>query len=83
MLAFLEATKWTPDQKVSVAGALLYTRYGPLTRMAMKYASAFAGRGTDTSRDYVYTDWFVIDELVNTFIGTMDRAALVSAAGAR
>ena len=83
MLGFLEATGWKPDQSVSVAGALLYTRYDPITRMAMKYASAFAGRGTDTSRDYVYTDWFVLDELVNAFVGRMDRAALVSTAAAR
>jgi menaquinone-dependent protoporphyrinogen oxidase len=82
MLEFLEETKWKPDQKIFVAGALLYTRYNVVMRTVMKYASAFAGRSTDTSRDYVYTDWFVIDELVNTFVGTMDRAALVSAAAA-
>jgi menaquinone-dependent protoporphyrinogen oxidase len=78
MMEFLESTGWKPDQKIFVAGALLYTRYDALTRITMKYASAFAGRGTDTRRDYIYTDWFVLDEFVNTFIGAMDRAALVS-----
>jgi menaquinone-dependent protoporphyrinogen oxidase len=78
MLQFLESTGWKPDLKIFVAGAVLYTRYDALTRITMKYASAFAGRGTDTKHDYVYTDWFVLDEFMNTFIGTMDRAALVS-----
>jgi menaquinone-dependent protoporphyrinogen oxidase len=74
----LAATGWQPDHQIVVGGAVLYTHYDPLTRLAMKFASRFAGRGTDTSKDYVYTEWFVVDEFVSSFLGTLDRAAQVS-----
>jgi menaquinone-dependent protoporphyrinogen oxidase len=40
-----------------VAGALLYTQYGWLTRWFMKRIVTKAGGDTDTTRDYEYTDW--------------------------
>jgi menaquinone-dependent protoporphyrinogen oxidase len=54
---FLEATSWRPTTTKIVAGALLYTRYGWLTRWVIKRIVAKAGGDTDTSRDYEYTDW--------------------------
>ena len=48
---------WQPALIKHVAGALPYTRYGLLKRLVMKRIAAKAGGGTDTTRDYEYTDW--------------------------
>jgi menaquinone-dependent protoporphyrinogen oxidase len=55
--AFLEKTGWRPRLTASIAGAITYTKYGWLTRWIMKSISRREGGGTDTSRDYEYTDW--------------------------
>ena len=55
--AFLEKTGWRPRLTASIAGAITYTKYGWLTRWMMKRISRQEGGGTDTSRDYEYTDW--------------------------
>ena len=57
MARFLTATGWRPAVTTTVAGALLYTRYNPFIRWAMKRIVRKAGGDTDTSRDYEYTDW--------------------------
>lgn len=54
---FSQETGWTPKMVKRVAGALLYTKYNFLMRWIMKRIVAKAGGDTDTSRDYVYTDW--------------------------
>ena len=54
---FCEETGWHPSAAKTVAGALLYTQYGWLTRWIMRRISAKHHGDTDTSRDYVYTDW--------------------------
>lgn len=54
---FVDSLGWQPTVIKSVAGALLYTKYNPLMRWMMKRIAAKAGGGTDTSRDYDYTDW--------------------------
>lgn len=54
---FLARTGWRPTIQKMVAGALPYTRYGWLKRFVMKRIARKAGGGTDTSRDYDYTDW--------------------------
>ena len=70
---FIRATGWQPDLTLSVAGAVLYTKYDPITRLIMKFASRIAGRGTDTSRDYDYTDWPIVDAFMHEFIDMVDR----------
>ncbi len=67
-------TGWRPSRTLPVAGALRYTKYGLLTRFLMKRASALAGRPTDTSRDYEFTNWAKLDDSVGEFV-----ASLVSA----
>jgi menaquinone-dependent protoporphyrinogen oxidase len=57
---FQEATGWQPAQVAMFAGALRYTRYGPLTRWIMKQISRRTGGPTDTSRDYEATDWAAV-----------------------
>jgi menaquinone-dependent protoporphyrinogen oxidase len=57
MRRFLERCGWRPTITKMVAGALPYTRYGWLKRTMMKRLAAKSGGGTDTTRDYEYTDW--------------------------
>lgn len=54
---FLRSTGWRPSTTKHVAGALAYSRYNWLTRLAMVRIVRKAGGDTDTSRDYEYTDW--------------------------
>lgn len=70
---FIKATGWQPDLTECVGGALLYTKYDPFTRLAMKFASRIAGRGTDTSRDYDYTNWANVDAFMHLFVDTVER----------
>jgi len=53
----LSETGWRPTIIKPVAGALLYTRYSWFVRRMMRRIAAKAGGGTDTTRDYEYTDW--------------------------
>ena len=57
MRRFLDRCGWRPTITKMVAGALPYTRYNWLKRIMMKRIVAKAGGGTDTTRDYEYTDW--------------------------
>ena len=54
---FLTGTGWHPTRRITVAGALPYTRYNWLKRWVMKRIVAKAGGDTDTTRDYEYTNW--------------------------
>lgn len=72
---FLRITGWQPDMSLSAAGAVLYTKYGPLTRLMMKFASRTAGRETDTSRDVVYTNWMAVDDFMHRFVDILERHA--------
>lgn len=76
---FFRATGWRPDSALSAAGAVLYTKYDPLTRLIMRFASRTAGRETDVTRDYVYTDWNVLDQFMDEFLGTLERSTHASA----
>lgn len=70
---FLRQTGWKPDRTLTVAGAVLFTRYNFLLRLIMKRISARAGRTVDTSRDYVYTDWDALDAFMHNFLDTVER----------
>jgi len=54
---FFARTGWRPPIAKPIAGAVRYTRYGWLKRLMMKRIVGKAGGGTDTTRDYEYTDW--------------------------
>jgi menaquinone-dependent protoporphyrinogen oxidase len=64
---FFEGTGWKPSETLGVAGALLYTQYFWLKRWMMRRIAAKAGGDTDTSRDYVYTDWAAVREFAQKF----------------
>jgi menaquinone-dependent protoporphyrinogen oxidase len=50
-------TGWKPDLLASFAGAVPYTKYGFVVRRLMRSINEKDGGDTDTSRDFVYTDW--------------------------
>ncbi len=78
MARFLAAAGWQPTMTTTVAGALLYTQYNPLMRWIMKRMAASAGGDTDTSRDYVYTDWAALRAFVEDFASALRRGNPVS-----
>lgn len=61
---FYEESGWHPRRVKAVAGALMYTQYGFMVRFVMKMISKHNAGPTDTSRDYVYTDWQALDRFV-------------------
>jgi menaquinone-dependent protoporphyrinogen oxidase len=64
---FFEDTQWYPTYVKPVAGALLYSKYNFFLRFIMKQIAKKAGSGTDTSRDYDYTDWIALDKFFDDF----------------
>jgi menaquinone-dependent protoporphyrinogen oxidase len=66
---FVQQTGWRPRKVGLFAGALLYTRYGLFTRWIMKKIARGKGSpDTDTSRDYVYTDWDSVKRFAEEFL---------------
>lgn len=61
---FIGETEWLPTEWTSVAGALMFVEYDWFKRMILKSISKKAGRDTDTSKDYEYTDWVALEEYV-------------------
>ena len=66
---FEDETGWHPDQVALFGGAQLYTHYGFIKRRNMKkIAGDKPGHlGTDTSRDYVYTEWDAVKRFAEHF----------------
>lgn len=72
---FLRETGWCPSHVTSVAGALMYTRYGLFTRWIMRFISKRTGRPTDTRRDYEFTDWDAVEAFAQRFAAALPRPA--------
>jgi len=72
---FLDTTGWQPAARLGVAGALLYTQYGWLTRLVMRRIARKAGGDTDATRDYIYTDWAALRHFVDGFARRVDVSA--------
>jgi menaquinone-dependent protoporphyrinogen oxidase len=64
---FLAETRWEPDLTASVAGALRYSEYGFLKRLAMRQIAKEATGDVDTGRDYEYTDWDAVTAFATRF----------------
>lgn len=64
---FLKKTGWRPSTIRHVAGALAYSQYNWLKRLAMVRIVRTAGGDTDTSRDYEYTDWADVRAFAGAF----------------
>jgi len=70
---FLREAGWRPALVESVAGAMAFTKYGPLFRWLLKRISAEAGGPTDTSRDHELTDWGQVRRFAEAFASTLAR----------
>jgi menaquinone-dependent protoporphyrinogen oxidase len=77
---FVDRAQWKPDFVISLAGALVYSKYGWLTRLVMRWISRREGGPTDTSRDYEFTDWAAVDRLAAQLAERIRRAEPVPAA---
>lgn len=71
---FVAQTGWRPTRSTSFAGAVLYTQYGFFTRWLMRMFMKSRGRDTDTTRDWVYTDWWQVQKFVDAFLADLDLA---------
>src|SRR5690606_17367294 len=60
-------TGWSPTRVHLAAGALKYTQYDFFKRLLVKLIADRRGGNTDTSRDWVYTDWSALDRFVAEF----------------
>lgn len=70
---FEEETGWRPAQVGLFSGALLYTQYGFIKRLVMKKIASDKGSlDTDTSRDYVYTEWDGVKRFAEDFLERLD-----------
>jgi len=66
---FVQETGWRPGMVGLFGGALLYTQYGFIKRHVMKRIARHKGNpDTDTSRDYVYTDWESVKHFADEFL---------------
>lgn len=65
---FFRETWWRPDVTWLTAGALKYSRYGPVKKLLMRWIAKRQGGGTDTSRDYEYTDWPRLQQQMEAFL---------------
>ena len=79
--AFKTETGWHPAPVALFGGALPYTRYGFLKRHLMKkIAGEKPGNlGTDTSRDYVYTEWDGVRRFTEAFLEQLPSPDTASA----
>src|SRR5205809_961299 len=77
MRRFLRQCGWRPMMTRLLAGAVLYTRYPWLKKWMMKRIVAKAGGGTDTTRDYEYTDWNDLRAFALEFLQAVPAAELV------
>ena len=77
---FVQQTGWRPRQVGFFAGALLYTQYGFFKRWIMKkIARDKRSPDTDTSRNYVYTDWNSVRRFAEEFLDTLVPQGALSA----
>ncbi|HEY1949937.1 MAG TPA: flavodoxin domain-containing protein [Bryobacteraceae bacterium] len=77
---FLADTGWNPSNVKAVAGALMYLNYNFVVRFVMKRIAQQVGEPTDTSRNYEFTDWAGLDQIVREF--AHDLAISCARAGA-
>jgi menaquinone-dependent protoporphyrinogen oxidase len=81
---FTRQTGWRPGKVALFAGALLYTRYGLFTRWIMRRIARGKGsRDTDTTRDYVYTDWSGVRRFAEEFLAASLARTPAAAGGSR
>jgi menaquinone-dependent protoporphyrinogen oxidase len=65
---FLKKSQLSPHFVASFGGSLNFSDYNWFIKFLMRRLSAKAGGGTDTSKDYEYTDWRMVDSFIEDFV---------------
>lgn len=73
--AFLTKTGWHPRATATIAGAIMYTKYGFFTRKVLKMIAGRAGGPTDTSRDHELTDWGQVSRFARACAASLPERA--------
>jgi menaquinone-dependent protoporphyrinogen oxidase len=60
-------TAWRPGAIHHAAGAMLFSAYGFLTKLAIKSIARQRGQTVNTSQDYDLTDYTALESFVDTF----------------
>ena len=66
---------WKPNIKKTFPGALPYTKYNFVIRWMMKWISSGEGGDTDTSKDFVYTDWNEVEEFCKELVSLIGASS--------
>jgi menaquinone-dependent protoporphyrinogen oxidase len=66
--AFCASTGWRPERVMAVAAPLLYSEYGILERLVVRWMARRMGGSIDTSRDVERTDWAALDRFVDDLV---------------
>jgi menaquinone-dependent protoporphyrinogen oxidase len=66
---FADETGWRFEHSLTVAGALVYSKYNFLVKWIMKRIAHKAGFDGPTSCDYEFTNWRTVDRFVEEFAG--------------
>ena len=85
---FLHDTRWRPELIASFAGAIRYSRYGPIKTQLVKRVAADLPGGTDTRLDREFTDWNAVESFAERVLrrleaGEPKAAAVDLAAGSQ
>lgn len=72
---FCANTGWQPREVGTFAGALQYSKYGPVIKILMKLIVSFSGGETNSSRDYEYTDWPAVERFAQDFAKRLEPPA--------
>ena len=62
---FSKETGWRPEDSLTVAGALAYSKYNVLVKWIMKLIARKEGFDAPADRDYEFTDWPAVDRFVD------------------
>ena len=81
MQRFFRQSGWHPTMTRLVAGAVRYTQYRWLKKWMMKRIVGKAGGGTDTSRDYEYTDWNDLRNFAREFAAQLEPSEALVGGG--
>lgn len=76
---YLKDNGWNPETIGRFGGALAWTRYGFFTRMVMLCAAKVGGQPHDTSKDFEYTDWKLVEQFGNDFASEVGKRVQTTA----
>jgi menaquinone-dependent protoporphyrinogen oxidase len=72
---FLAETGWRPTHVAEVAGALMYSKYNMVIKFVMKLIARHEGAPVDTTRDYEFTNWTKLGQVIDELLGDAPSAS--------